>query len=123
MIGDLFAPMAMKVAAGIIGAQFLALALFWWGWNRTEAEADKAKAAATVCEERHSTTKASVARLEQVMAELIHDGEVRVERVSDAMAQARQEAGQAKREAEAVRRAPVRSDCVTPSEIMKARGL
>lgn len=120
MIGNLFAPLAMRVAAAIIALQFVALVLFWWGWNRTEAEADRAKANATICEERHTTTKASVARLEQVMAELIHDGEVRVEAVSDAMAQSRQENDELRRQSEAIGKVQRRVDCVTPREIMRS---
>ena len=50
MLAKFFAPLAIKIGAGIILALLLALGFTWWGWNRAADARDEAKAALALAE-------------------------------------------------------------------------
>ncbi|WP_121119102.1 GTA-gp10 family protein [Croceibacterium ferulae] len=85
-----------------------------------DARTEEAQRRLALSEAQHAVTRQSLATLEQQAAEWVHDGELRSERLSDAMAQAKDDAAELRREADVIRRAGVRTDCVTPREIRES---
>lgn len=120
MIADLFAGTFAKVSAGIVAVLLAALVWCWLGWSNADAETEEAQRRLALSEAQHAVTRQSLATLEQEMAELVHAGELRAERLTDAMAQAKDDAAELRREADVIRRAGVRTDCVTDPSIMRS---
>lgn len=123
MIGNLFATTAMKVSAAIIAALLLACILLWIGWSNEERNVRAAEQRFAVSEANHAVTLASLESLSEQMEGLVADGELRKERLTSAMMQARQDADELRQEADAIAREAPRDDCATPRRIMEARGL
>ena len=130
MIANLFAPIAMKISAGIIAAMLLALGLLWWQNGRLEAQRDKAVQAAANCTAAHAVTKASLDNLALREAGYIADGERRAKAAREAL-QA-QEARSAALGDQIARLRAVRASlgtvapvpgCETPAAITGAAGL
>lgn len=120
MIGKLLAGTFAKVSAGIFAVLLAALVWCWLGWSAADAATDEAHRRLALSEAQHAVTRQSLKTLEQEMAELVHAGELRAERLTDAMAQAQDDAAELRREADVIRRAGVRTDCVTPDEIRRS---
>lgn len=89
MIGNIFAPLPMKIATAIA----VALALFAGGqtWRLSSAQSaleDKRNELAT-CEAQHAVTRGSVGRLQAIIADLNEQAEQRAEAFAEAQELAR----------------------------------
>lgn len=123
MIRNLFAPLAMKVSAGLIAALLVACGLLWVGWTNADKNTAAAVQRHAYSEAQHAVTLQSLETLKERMQALVDDGVLRKERLSDALMQAREDGEELQREADAIRAEGGRADCVTPDAIMRARGL
>ena len=127
MLANLFAPLAMKISAGIIAALLLALGLLWWQNGRLGDKLGAAVQLAANEAAAHAVTKASLANLELREAVYIREGEARQKAAREAL-QA-QEARTAALDAQIAR---LRSEgptavnverCETSGAVMGAEGL
>lgn len=112
MLGNLFAPLAMKVAGGL-----LALALVFAGiqtWRLSGAKADLEDKRNELATERaqHAVTRQSVDTLSNEMKRLVAEGEVRKARVDAAMKKVAKDTAPLRREAERIEREGLGEDYV-----------
>jgi hypothetical protein len=114
MLGDIFAPLAMKVAGGFILLLAIALAVVMWRADVISDQRDKLRDQLSVSEANHAVTVASLNSLSEQMEAMVRDGELRKERLADAMQQAQDDADELRREADAIRAEAPGSDCMTP---------
>lgn len=123
MIGNLFAPLAMKIAGGLIAALLAALALVIW---RADAISDDREALRnTLSAERatHAVTRRSLDVLQAELEQLVKDGQLRAERLAEARQEARKETEALREQAERIRAEAGGDPCVTPEAVRKAPGL
>jgi len=118
MLTNLLATTAMKVAAAIIAALVLALGICWIGWTSDANRADRNAEKLALSEANHAVTAASYESLSKQMEAMVSAGEMRAERLNDAMAQAQDDADGALDEAERLRAEGVRVECTTSDSIM-----
>jgi hypothetical protein len=111
--------LAAKIAAGAaLGALILAGVV--WALYRAETRShDRTRDALAVEQARHAVTIASLDALASEMEKMVQDGELRRERLSSALAEARNAADDLREQANEVRQTPVR-DCVTPNVIRRS---
>ena len=123
MLSNIFAPLAMKVAGGIIAALLVAIAVLWWRTETLVSERDTARNALATSEAMHRVTRASLDTLEQEMADAVYQGELRQERLEDARAEIADQTDDLRRQAERIRTEGAENACVSPSSVLEARGL
>lgn len=122
MLAKLFAPLSMKVAAGIILALLIALATATIRANRAEAGQDRLRDRLATSEAQHAMTLASLDALVAEMEKLASDGELREATVRAALIEARREGDSARAEADAMLR-EIRDDCRPSDAILRSRNL
>lgn len=83
-ISNLFAPLAMKVAGGIIAVLVLVIVILAWQLDAANERTAKRAAQFAVCEQSHATTRASLKELEAEMAHIVADGARREQRLAEA---------------------------------------
>ena len=123
MIGNVFAPLAMKVAGGIIASLLAVIAILCWRTEALASERDTARNALATSEAMHRVTRASLDTLEQEMADAVYQGELRQERLEDARAEIADQTDELRRQAAVIRREGAQDACVSPSSVLEARGL
>lgn len=90
MMGNLFAPLGMKIAAGIIAALALFAGVQTWRLASAHSALDEKRNELATCEARHAVTRGSVARLEAIIADLNEQAEQRAEAFAEAQELARE---------------------------------
>lgn len=123
MIRSLFATTAMKVSGALIAALLIACGLLWIGWTNADKNTAAAEQRYAHSEAQHAVTLQSLETLKNRLQALVDDGELRKERLSDALMQAREDGEELQREADAIRAAGGGDGCLTPEGVMTARGL
>lgn len=123
MIRQFFAPLAMKVAGGIIAVLALACAILWWSNSRKDSQIEDLQQTLAVSEAQHDVTVASLDALTRRMQELVRDGELRRGLLQAAISDAKAEAADLQDEADALRSEAIEDQCVTPAGVLKSRGL
>ena len=124
MLKNLFAPLAMKVAAGIILALIVALGIALWRADAISDERERLRNSLAASEAQHAVTVASLDALSAEMEKMVRDGELRRERLSEALEHAKTEGELLRDQADAIRAAAGdATDCVTPGVVLDARGL
>lgn len=86
MIKDFFAPLAIKLFTGATVALLIALGAVMWRADAISADRDAEREARIAEGVRHEVTRASLDSLTLRMAEMVRDGELRAERLDEAMA-------------------------------------
>jgi hypothetical protein len=125
MLGSLFSTLAMKVTAGIIAALLALLAVMWWRADAISAERETLRNALATERATHAVTRVSLATLESELAGFVKSGELRAERLAEAM-EAQDEQSEALRaQAERIRaESGLQGDpCVTTDAVRGAMGL
>lgn len=107
MIKSFFAPMAIKVFSGVTLALVVALGVAMWRADAISASRDEARKALATEEVRHDVTRASLAGLELRMAELVRDGELREERLREALEQVAKETAPLRKQADQIERGEI----------------
>jgi predicted Holliday junction resolvase-like endonuclease len=123
MITKLFAPLAMRVAGGIIALLLIALSLVIW---RADAiSEDREHQRNLVAQEKafHEVTKQSLAALEDELASMVRDGQLRADRLAKAQKVQEERTEELREEAERIRTEGVEDACVTPEIVRRSRNL
>lgn len=102
MIGQFFAPLAIKIFSGITLALLIALGFALWRADSLSDARDEAQRQLVTEEARHAVTRQSLASLAQRLTDMVRDGELRQERLSDAMMEVRQETAELRRQADMI---------------------
>lgn len=127
MLGNLFAPLAMKVSGGIIAALLIALAIVMWRADAISADREKLRNALAMEAASHAVTRQSVATLEGALARFVGAGRAaRAAQLAAIEAQAGDSAAlQAQADAIRAEMATFNRDgrCATPGSILNAEGL
>lgn len=119
MLGKLFAPLAMKLAGGLIGALLASLALVIWRADAISGERDDMRDRYALSEARHAVTAASLTSLQSELAAMVAEGEATRGRVAAALAEARADGELLRGEADQIRAAIIADPCLTPTEILR----
>lgn len=77
MIGNIFAPLAMKIAGGVALAAVAALGVVIWRADAISADRDRLRDKLAGEEARHAVTRQSVLTLESALARFVGDGKAR----------------------------------------------
>lgn len=85
MLGNIFAPLGMKIAGGIAAALAIALAVVMWRANAISNDREAIRNALATETARHAVTRQSVETLQGELAKLVREGDIRRERVVEAM--------------------------------------
>lgn len=123
MIGTFFASTVNKVFAIVIGILLIALGIALWSNAAKDRENDRLRNTLAVSEAQHSVTAASLGALTRQMEDLVAAGQLRESLLEEAMERAESEASELQGEADALRAEGVIDQCVTPSGVLKSRGL
>jgi cell division protein FtsB len=84
MLGNLFAPLGMKIAGGIALALAIALGVVMWRADAISDDRERLRNALATEEARHAVTRQSVGTLEAVIADLNEQAEQRAEVFAEA---------------------------------------
>ena len=123
MISRFLSPLAVKILLALIAALLVALAVVAWRADVISGERDSLRDRLARSEAQHAVTLASLEGLVDEMERMVRDGELRRDRLSDAMMEARQDADELRRQAEAIAAETIEDQCATPKSVMSARGL
>lgn len=107
MINQFFAPLLNKIFVGVIAALLLALAFTAWRADSLSEQRDEAEAATITEKALHGVTRASLASLEGRLAVMVRDGELRAERLSEALEDVAEETAPLRSQAEALERGEI----------------
>ena len=107
MFANLFAPLAMKVAGGIILALLVLLAFSVWRADTLSTQRDSAVEARITAEARHAVTRASLDALEGELAKMVEDSQLRAARRDDALSQVEEDTRPLRDQAEALERGEI----------------
>lgn len=127
MLAKFFAPLSVKIGAGIIALLLVALGIVMWRADAISGQRDKAIQRAANEAAAHAVTKASLAKLEQRLAAFIAAGERRTEAARKAV-----EAQEARSAALTAQIARLRSTrptaveierCESAGDVLRAEGL
>lgn len=91
MLADFFAPLAIKIFAGVTLALALALGIALWRADSISADRDREQERRVSAELRLSASNASVERLSAEMEALVSAGVMRAERLDNALSQVAEE--------------------------------
>lgn len=119
----LFDTIAMRVSAGIIVALVIALSLVVW---RADAiSRDREDQRNLVAQEKafHNVTKQSLATLEDELASMVRDGQLRADRLAQARREQEVKTEALREEAARIRAEGVEDACVTPAIVRNSRNL
>lgn len=123
MLGDFFASTANKLFAIVTGILLIALGIALWSNAAKDRENDRLRNTLAVSEAQHSVTAASLGALTRQMEDLVAAGQLRESLLEEAMEQAESEASELQEEADALRKEGVGDQCVTPTGVLRSRGL
>ena len=123
MISDFFAPLINKIFAGVVLTLLVALGIALWSNARKDDKIEDLRNTLAVSEAQHSVTAASLGALTRRMEELVEAGQLRESLLEEAMEQAESEASELQDEADALRKEGVGDQCVTPTGVLRSRGL
>lgn len=112
MFGQFFAPLWAKIAAAVFGLLLIALAVQSWRLGAANERADNERTARITEMVQHDVTRASLDELTFEMARLVQEGEVRAERVNEAMMRVAEETAPLRRRAEQIERDGLGEDYV-----------
>lgn len=101
-VTGIFAPLAMKIAAGVIAALLAVVAFYAWRADSLSDARDDALERLGAAETRHAITQASLEALMADMAAMVEEGRLTAERRDEAVAEARQAGDALRRQADAV---------------------
>jgi cell division protein FtsB len=125
MLGNLFAPLAMKVAGGIAAVLLVLLGIQTWRLSDAKSDLEDKRNQLAASEAQHSVTRASLSTLESELAKMVRDGELRAKRLQEARSEAKEASGALRDRAAALRAqaGSVDDPCVTPDAVKGAKGL
>lgn len=123
MIETFFASTVNKAFAIVISILLIALGIALWSNAAKDRENDRLRNTLAVSEAQHSVTAASLGALTRQMEDLVAAGQLRESLLEEAMERAESEASELQDEADALRAEGVVDQCVTPSGVLKSRGL
>lgn len=101
----------------------IALGIAMWRADAISADRDDLRDKLAVSEAQHAVTRASLATLERELAEMVRDGELRAERLAEAMDEQDERTAALKEQAERIAAEGSTDPCVTPEAVRGARGL
>lgn len=107
MLSNLFAPLAMKVAAGIGGAMLLAIAVLWFRADSLSEQRDRAQGLYVTERAKHAVTRASLGVLADKLEGFVKEGELRAERRDKALADVREETAELRSQADKLERGEI----------------
>lgn len=114
-----FSALTSKIFGGVAVLAFAMLAIQTWRLSAAHDEIEARRNALATEQARHAVTIASLDALAGEMEQMVRDGELRKERLTAALGEAREAADDLREQAGDVRAAPVR-DCVTPNVIRRS---
>jgi hypothetical protein len=123
MIGKLFASASMKIATGIIALLVIALSLVIWRADAISEDREHQRNLAAQERAFHEVTKRSLATLEEELASMVRDGQLRADRLAQAQQEQEQQTEALREEAERIRAEGVEDACVTPEIVRRSRNL
>jgi cell division protein FtsB len=125
MLGNLFAPLAMKVTGGIAALLLVLLGIQTWRLSSAQDALEDKRNELAASEAQHAVTRASLATLEGELAKMVRDGELRAQRLAEARSEAKEASDALRGRAEALRAqaGSVGDPCVTPDAVKGAKGL
>ena len=113
MFGQFFAPLWVKIGAGILAALAIALAVQSWRLGAANERVEKARNVLAAERAQHIVTRQSLETLTYEMARLVQEGEARAERVDEAMMRVAEETAPMRRRAEQIERDGLGEDYVS----------
>lgn len=113
MIRQFFAPVWVRIAAAVFGLLLVALAVQSWRLGAANERADNERTARITEKVQHDVTRASLDELTFEMARLVQEGEVRAERVNEAMSRVADETAKMKERAQLIERDGLGEDYVS----------
>lgn len=127
MFGNLFAPLAMKVAGGIVGALLIVIGLMWWNTAAISADRERLRNVLAAEKANHAVTRNSVDTLKASLAKMIGEGKAariaqlaEIERQMVLSAELRERAGNIRAMIDEIEPGDP-CDCSTPDFIMEGR--
>lgn len=122
MLSNLFAPLGMKIAAGLAALLLVLLGVQTWRLSSAQADLETKRNQFAASEAQHAVTRASLAALESELAKMVRDGEVRAERLEEAMEAQDERSAALRARAEALRAqaGSVGDPCVTPDAVRES---
>ena len=123
MLSSLFAPVAIKVSAGIVAVLVLLVAILGIQLDAADDRAARFAAKAATSEDRHAVTRASLRTLEGEMARLVADGAAREHRVRTALTEQQKRSVVLREEAAQIIAAGLTDPCKTPEFVLRSKGL
>ena len=119
----LFAPLAMKVAGGIVAALVLALVFVTIRADSISADRERLRTELAQSNARHSITRLSLQQLQDEMAAIVHAGALRESRVADALVEQRKRSELLHEEAQRILRETPSVRCEPPRSILGSDNL
>jgi len=113
MFGQFFAPVWVRIAAAVFGLLLVALAVQSWRLGAANERVEETRNALAAERAQHDVTRASLDELTFEMTRLVQEGEVRAERVNEAMARVADETAAMKERAQIIERDGLGEDYVS----------
>ena len=107
MFGNIFAPLAMKISGGIVVALAIALAVTVWRADTISEQRDTARKQVVTEQALHAVTAASLDSLSAQMAALVKEGQLRKERLSEALVKVERDTAPLREQADAIERGEI----------------
>ena len=123
MFGNLFSSLAMKISGGAILALAVALAVTMWRADSISKDRDNLRDLVATERANHAVTRASLDTLANELEGMVIDGELRAERLAEALVAQERETRTLRAEAALIAADGPAVDCVTPDSILNAGGI
>ena len=104
MFGQFFAPLWVKIAAAVFGLLLIVVGVQSWRLGNAQDEIEDQRNELATERAQHAVTRASVDELSFEMARLVTEGEVRAERINEAMSRVADETAPLREEAQRIER-------------------
>lgn len=107
------------IAVGLL----IALGIAVWRADAISADREELRNALAAERATHAVTRVSLTTLERELAQMVRDGELRAERLEEALEAQDERSADLRKQAERIRAEGAVDACVTPDAVINARGL
>lgn len=123
MLSNIFAPLAVKVSAGIIALLVIALVVVTARADAISSEREVLRNRLANAEARHAVTKASLEQMTNDLSRIVYEGATREDRVQQALDEQQERSAVLREEAAKIIAESVTDPCKTPQSVLQAKGL
>lgn len=123
MIGLASVARTIGIKGGVIIALGIALAIVMWRADAISADREAMRNTLAAERAQHAVTRQSLATLESELGKMVRDGELRAERLEEALEAQDERSAALRAQAERIRAEGGVDACVTPDAVRGASGL